>query len=511
AVPEPQVKVVEKIVEVERIVEVEKLVYVNADGTPVDNRVAKNTVAQTDSIDAATSIERGISQFIDHQQQLLHVHEQYMQGPKDYAKTFDAVLSSQDAGQLPESLDRTLAMYHEFQSETLRVHEQYLNNQTENMAAMLSGQQSEALKSQTNIKAPAESLLQDNTDNKAAQAASSAMTPAPLVTQTNATDIASHSASGSSTMPMQTVASAAAISPVAELSATLPENIATNDLAASLDKIQTVMMAVVADKTGYPTQMLELDMDMEADLGIDSIKRVEILGSVQESISDLPELNPEDLAELRTLGEIVDYMSAKAKIACQNNGIDPAAKKADLHLVATTSLASSENEQTQSALTKIQAVMMAVVAEKTGYPTQMLELEMDMEADLGIDSIKRVEILGAVQESISNLPELNPEDLAELRTLGEIVSYLQANLTTETLAQDGAATNAIQAADSKTTDSKAIGSESASKIDLENIQSVMMAVVAEKTGYPTQMLELEMDMEADLGIDSIKRVEILGA
>ena len=70
--------------------------------------------------------------------------------------------------------------------------------------------------------------------------------------------------------------------------------------------------------------------------------------------------------------------------------------------------------------------MMDVVAEKTGYPTEMLELEMDMEADLGIDSIKRVEILGSVQEIITDLPELNPEDLAELRTLGEIVSYMQS-------------------------------------------------------------------------------------
>jgi polyketide-type polyunsaturated fatty acid synthase PfaA len=77
----------------------------------------------------------------------------------------------------------------------------------------------------------------------------------------------------------------------------------------------------------------------------------------------------------------------------------------------------------------IQAVMMEVVAEKTGYPTQMLELEMDMEADLGIDSIKRVEILGAVQETIEDLPELNPEDLAELRTLGEIVSYMQSKVS----------------------------------------------------------------------------------
>ncbi|MCL1148487.1 eicosapentaenoate synthase subunit PfaA, partial [Shewanella marinintestina] len=72
---------------------------------------------------------------------------------------------------------------------------------------------------------------------------------------------------------------------------------------------------------------------------------------------------------------------------------------------------------------------MSVVAEKTGYPTEMLELGMDMEADLGIDSIKRVEILGTVQDELPGLPELNPEDLAECRTLGEIVSYMNSKLS----------------------------------------------------------------------------------
>jgi len=70
--------------------------------------------------------------------------------------------------------------------------------------------------------------------------------------------------------------------------------------------------------------------------------------------------------------------------------------------------------------------MMEVVADKTGYPVDMLELSMDMEADLGIDSIKRVEILGAVQDEIANLPELNAEELAEQRTLGDIVTYMQS-------------------------------------------------------------------------------------
>ena len=59
--------------------------------------------------------------------------------------------------------------------------------------------------------------------------------------------------------------------------------------------------------------MLELEMDMEADLGIDSIKRVEILGAMQELYPNMPPVNPEELAELRTLAQIIDHMGNKLK------------------------------------------------------------------------------------------------------------------------------------------------------------------------------------------------------
>ncbi|HCM48550.1 MAG TPA: peptide-binding protein, partial [Colwellia sp.] len=265
----------------------------------------------------------------------------------------------------------------------------------------------------------------------------------------------------------------------------VPTKSATAAAVIDLEHIQTVMMEVVADKTGYPTEMLELGMDMEADLGIDSIKRVEILGSVQEIIQDLPELNPEDLAELRTLGEIVTYMQSKVAAFPVTQAVTQVATTAEV-LVAPVAID----------LDHIQNVMMEVVADKTGYPTEMLELGMDMEADLGIDSIKRVEILGAVQEIIEDLPELNPEDLAELRTLGEIVSYMQSKV------------DVVPSTQVETTAEVLVATVA---IDLDHIQNVMMEVVADKTGYPTEMLELGMDMEADLGIDSIKRVEILGA
>lgn len=68
------------------------------------------------------------------------------------------------------------------------------------------------------------------------------------------------------------------------------------------------LLEVVSDKTGYPVEILEIGMDMEAELGIDSIKRVEILGAMQDLFPDLPPVNAEDLAELRTLQQVVNYL-----------------------------------------------------------------------------------------------------------------------------------------------------------------------------------------------------------
>ena len=250
---------------------------------------------------------------------------------------------------------------------------------------------------------------------------------------------------------------------------------AANGLDAKV--VQQTMLEVVAEKTGYPTEMLDLEMDMEADLGIDSIKRVEILGTVQDELPTLPELNPEDLAECRTLGEIVDYMNSKLPASAP---------------VAAPAQAVSNGLNAE----QVQSTMLSVVADKTGYPTEMLDLAMDMEADLGIDSIKRVEILGTVQDQLPTLPELNPEDLAECRTLGEIVDYMNSKLAPNAATATVAATAAVEIANND--------------LNPAHVQSTMMEVVADKTGYPAEMLDLAMDMEADLGIDSIKRVEILG-
>ena len=72
--------------------------------------------------------------------------------------------------------------------------------------------------------------------------------------------------------------------------------------------------------------------------------------------------------------------------------------------------------------------LLEVVSAKTGYPVDMLDLDMQVEADLGIDSIKRVEILGAMADRHPELPAFKLEELAELRTLTEVVAYIAARL-----------------------------------------------------------------------------------
>lgn len=213
-------------------------------------------------------------------------------------------------------------------------------------------------------------------------------------------------------------------------------------------------------------------MSLEGDLGIDSIKRVEILSAVQEQAPSLPEVDAGAMATLQTLGQIIDFLNAQSPDGSQevtpSNGANGDSK-----------ILSQNNLNID-----IPTLLLEVVSEKTGYPTNMLSLEMSLEGDLGIDSIKRVEILSAVQEKAPSLPEVDAAAMSSLQTLGQIIDHLN-NQESQT----------IPASDHPPLD----------------LAALLLTVVSEKTGYPPEMLNLEMSLEGDLGIDSIKRVEILSA
>ncbi|MEE4355593.1 MAG: beta-ketoacyl synthase N-terminal-like domain-containing protein, partial [Desulfococcaceae bacterium] len=177
-------------------------------------------------------------------------------------------------------------------------------------------------------------------------------------------------------------------------------------------KVEKTMLDVVSDLTGYPADMLSLDMDIEADLGIDSIKRVEILSRFEEKMPELPPVSPEIMGTLKTLGQIVEYLMGAGIRPGQTGDIspnEPAVKDTSSDTRETVHPPTAADGGKPAAdLQKIESVMLEVVSELTGYPPDMLSLDMDIEADLGIDSIKRVEILSSFEEKMPELPPVSP-------------------------------------------------------------------------------------------------------
>ncbi|MDO8806621.1 MAG: SDR family NAD(P)-dependent oxidoreductase [Elusimicrobiota bacterium] len=229
--------------------------------------------------------------------------------------------------------------------------------------------------------------------------------------------------------------------------------------------VEQVLLGIVSSQTGYPAGSLNQDMDMESDLGIDSIKRVAILSELQEKLPSAPRITPEQLGSIRTLRQVTAYLAAGMTQA-------PARPAA---------------EAGGAAGPDVIQVLLSIVSSQTGYPAESLNQDMDMESDLGIDSIKRVAILSELQEKLPSAPRITPEQLGSIRTLRQVTAYLAAGMT-QASARPAA--------------------EAGGAADPDVIQ-VLLAIVSSQTGYPAESLNQDMDMESDLGIDSIKRVAIL--
>ncbi|OLR92207.1 type I polyketide synthase [Actinokineospora bangkokensis] len=257
--------------------------------------------------------------------------------------------------------------------------------------------------------------------------------------------------------PAPVVAASVAAAPA------LPAAAAPAPAAAPARDVLSTVVAVIAERTGYPEDMIDPELDLEADLSVDSIKRSEIAGEIAARLglsgtdSDL-----EALSAARTAQAIADLLGGATAAA-------PAAPAAAAAPVAD-----------------VLAVVTAVIAERTGYPVEMVEPGLDLEADLSVDSIKRSEIAGEIAARLGlSGSESDLEALSAARTAQGIADLLGA--TTAPAAATAPAGNPVA-----------------------DVLGTVTAVIAERTGYPVEMIEPTLDLEADLSVDSIKRSEIAG-
>ncbi|MBM74320.1 MAG: hypothetical protein CMK59_02870, partial [Proteobacteria bacterium] len=125
-------------------------------------------------------------------------------------------------------------------------------------------------------------------------------------------------------------------------------------------------------------------------------------------------------------------------------------------------------------------LLLEVVADKTGYPAESLNMGMSLEGDLGVDSIKRVEILSELQDRAPQLPEVDGATMASLQTLEQIVAYLQDSST------------------QNDTQGESLSAQMSNEPLEFDLATLLLEVVADKTGYPAESLNMGMSLEGDL-------------
>ena len=279
------------------------------------------------------------------------------------------------------------------------------------------------------------------------------------------------------------------------------------------DPVKERVLALVAEKTGYPVDMLDLDLDLEADLGVDTVKQAEVFATIREAYNIARDENRK-LRDYPTLAHVIRFVYEKRP----DLAATPAAAQEEVKLATPTTPVVAEKAAAVAASAQVVAGdavkerILALVVEKTGYPKDMLDLDLDLEADLGVDTVKQAEMFAAIRE-IYSIPRDENRKLRDYPTLAHVIRFVFEKRP------DLAAAPAVAKEEPKLTIPKpaAVAERPASiatpaqQITGDDVKERILALVVEKTGYPKDMLDLDLDLEADLGVDTVKQAEMFAA
>ncbi|MDM7995676.1 MAG: SDR family NAD(P)-dependent oxidoreductase [Acidobacteriota bacterium] len=295
--------------------------------------------------------------------------------------------------------------------------------------------------------------------------------------------------------PVSTPAPAAAAAPVPAPVSAAP---AAAPVAAvrAVDAVQTEVMKIIAEKTGYPTDMLDLDLDLEADLGIDTVKQAEVFAAIRATY-DIPREDNLKLRDFPTLAHAIKFVYDRR----------PDLKSAAPEPAPVAPAAVPVAVPAAAAVDPVQQEVLKIITEKTGYPTDMLDLDLDLEADLGIDTVKQAEVFAAIRATY-DIPREDNLKLRDFPTLAHTIKFVyDRRPDLKAAAPVQPASPAFVSAPAPVAAAAAVPAAAAG----DPVQQEVLKIIAEKTGYPPDMLDLDLDLEADLGIDTVKQAEMFAA
>ena len=82
--------------------------------------------------------------------------------------------------------------------------------------------------------------------------------------------------------------------------------------------------------------------------------------------------------------------------------------------------------------------VVSIVSEMTGYPADLLDLDLDLEADLGVDTVKQAEVFAAVRERFG-VERDESLSLREFPTLAHVIGWVRDKTGVQLVAEPGRA------------------------------------------------------------------------
>ncbi len=233
--------------------------------------------------------------------------------------------------------------------------------------------------------------------------------------------------------------------------------------------IASFLIDFVVEQTGYPAEIIELDWDIEADLGIDSIKKAQLFGELREFF-DLESLTNFSLDKFRTLRDIVNLL-----VTTPGKG-DWLERRMD----AEESLLSQSATQPSKPIANSTAAPQAVIPPSVppSVPT-LVPMNIDARAFGAEPALPASTVYPSIPDPVS-VPSASP--------LVSTDQPAQSSAVSQPAAANG---NQVR----RTT---------------KELEQFLVDFVVEQTGYPPEIVELDADLEADLGIDSIKKAQLFG-
>jgi acyl transferase domain-containing protein/acyl carrier protein len=312
------------------------------------------------------------------------------------------------------------------------------------------------------------------------------------------------------------------VAPVAATASEKPVETSPVAKPSSGGDVRERVLALVVEKTGYPQEMLDVDLDLEADLGVDTVKQAELLAAIRE-IYNIPRDENRKLRDYPTLAHVIRFVYEKRPdLASATGDVARAPSPASAAPVAAVTTAPSAVPSTaQVSADEVKERVLALVVEKTGYPKDMLDLALDLEADLGVDTVKQAEMFAAIRE-IYSIPRDENRKLRDYPTLAHVIRFVfekRPDLAAPAAASEPRADQLKQEPTPAKEEQPALIKKEETKAaspapvmgNSEAVKERVLELVVEKTGYPKDMLDLDLDLEADLGVDTVKQAEMFVA